>query len=565
MKFSEIPYERPDVEKNRTVAANAAEKIRSAATPEEAKTAFLDFLAEEDRVQTMMTVAYIRHTINTKDPFYEAEQTFADEQSPAIEEAMQNVMRALLASPHRADLEKEFGKLLFDGLEMSVRSFSPAIMELMSEENRLASEYQKLYGGAIAVFDGKELPLPLLGPYKLSPDREVRHRAFLAEAEFFEKHREEFDTLYDKLVKNRNAQARALGHKNYLELGYDRLGRNCYRYKELEAYREQIKRDVVPVADAVHEAQRRRIGVDEIMLWDNSLMFADGNAKPEGTPDEILAAGRKMYTEMSKETAGFADVLFGDELFDVLSRPGKAPGGYCTELPTYRVPFIFSNFNGTAGDVDVLTHEAGHAFAGYRSFVNNIPPFYRSPSIDACEVHSMSMEFLTEPWHHLFFGKQTEKYELGHAADALTFLPYGCMVDDFQHRMYENENLTPGERNKIWLELEKEYRPHLHFGDLPFYGRGGGWQRQLHIYLHPLYYIDYCMAQSVAFGFWCEAMKDHDAAFKKYLSFVDLAGTKTFGELVKSAGLLVPYEAGSMKKIAGTIGAWLAEAEKNFQ
>lgn len=557
MKFSEIPYERPDIEGIRTLAKDAAAKIASAATPDEAKAEFLRVMEEQDRIYTMLTVAYIRHTINTKDAFYEAERAFSDEQSPAIEEAVQSVMQALLVSPHRAALEKDLGKLLFDNLEMAVRAFSPEIMPLMAEENRLASEYQKLYGSAMALWEDKEIPLPLLGPYKLDPDRDVRYRAYCAEGAFFDAHREELDTLFDKLVHNRNEQARKLGYKNYIELGYDRLGRNCYRYAELAAYRAQIRDDVVPVVNEVREAQKKRLGVDQIMLWDNTLMFADGNAKPEGTPEEILAAGRKMYTEMSRETAEFAGVLFDNELFDVLSRPGKAPGGYCTELPLYRVPFIFSNFNGTAGDVDVLTHEAGHAFAAYRSFAKNIPAYYRSPSIDACEVHSMSMEFLTAPWHSLFFGKQTAKYELGHAADALTFLPYGCMVDDFQHRMYENEDLTPEERNKVWLELEQTYRPYLGFGDLPFYSRGSGWQRQLHIYLNPLYYIDYCMAQSVAFGFWCESLRDHGKAFADYLSFVDLAGTKTFAELVKSAGLPLPYEPGSMKAIASTVRDWL--------
>lgn len=557
MKFSEIPYQRPDIAHIQSLSRDAAARISSAPTPGEAKEAFLQFLEEEDRISTMLTVAYIRHTINTKDPFYEAEQAFADEQAPVIEEAGQGVMRALLASPHRAALEADLGHLLFDNLEMSVRAFSPEIMPLMAEENRLASEYQKLYGSAMALWDGKELPLPLLGPYKLDPDRDVRYRAFCAEGAFFDAHREKLDTLFDKLVHNRNEQARRLGYRNYIELGYDRLGRNCYRYAELAAYRKQIREEVVPVINEVREAQKTRIGTDHIMLWDNSLMFADGNAKPEGAPEEILAAGRKMYTEMSPETAEFAKDLFDNELFDVLSRPGKAPGGYCTELSFYRVPFIFSNFNGTAGDVDVLTHEAGHAFAAYRSFAKNIPAYYRSPTIDACEVHSMSMEFLTAPWHALFFGKQTEKYEFGHAADALTFLPYGCMVDDFQHQMYENESLTPEERNKVWLELEKTYRPYLGFGDLPFYARGAGWQRQLHIYLNPLYYIDYCMAQSVAFGFWCLSLTDRRKAFESYLSFVDLAGTKTFAELVMSAGLPLPYAQGTMRDIAATVRDWL--------
>ena len=214
-----------------------------------------------------------------------------------------------------------------------------------------------------------------------------------------------------------------------------------------------------------------------------------------------------------------------------------------------------------AGDVDVLTHEAGHAFEDYRAFKQELPSLLHSPTIEACECHSMSMEFLTAPWHHLFFGKQTDKYELGHCEDALVFIPYGCMVDEFQHKVYENPEMTPEQRNELWLSLEKKYRPWIDFDNLPFYSRGGGWQRQLHIYEVPLYYIDYCMAQTVAFQFWNLSRENYAEAWKRYMTFVDKAGTATFAELVESAGLKVPYHAGCIKEIGESISRWLEEHE----
>ena len=270
-----------------------------------------------------------------------------------------------------------------------------------------------------------------------------------------------------------------------------------------------------------------------------------------------LAAGRKMYEELSPETAEFAAELFGNELLDVLSKEGKAPGGYCTALPKYKVPFIFSNFNGTSGDVDVLTHEAGHAFAFYRSMHKGYISAYTSPTIEACEVHSMSMEFLTAPWHGLFFGDALRKYEIDHCEDALIFIPYGCMVDEFQHIMYENPELTPAQRNEKWLELEAKYRPWIDFDNLPFYGRGALWQRQTHIYTSPLYYIDYCMAQTVAFQFWIASMKDRKDAWERYLRFADAGGTMTFQELVETAGLKVPYADGVIREIGEAISQWI--------
>ncbi len=561
MKFSEMPYSRPDMEALAAATTQTLEAIKAAPNAAGQIAAYDAYEKKMQTAGTMQQIAYIRHTINTKDEFYNAENDYMDEIGPKLQELTHRVNTALLESPYRAELERHYGALMFKNLEIAARSFSPAIVELMQEENKLVSEYQNLYASATVEFDGKTMPLPLLGPYKQDPDRAVRKAAYEADAKFFDSHREELDTLYDKLVKVRDAQAKKMGLPNYIPLGYDRMGRNCYTAKDVAAFRDQIAEDMVPIVAKVKEAQRRRIGVEKLAFYDEPISFADGNAVPEGTPDEILAAGKKMYQELSPETAEFIDFMFENELFDVLSRDGKAPGGYCTEIADYKSPFIFSNFNATAGDVDVLTHEAGHAFEAYRAFKQELPSLLHSPTIEACECHSMSMEFLTAPWHHLFFGKQTDKYELGHCEDALVFIPYGCMVDEFQHKVYENPEMTPEQRNELWLSLEKKYRPWIDFDNLPFYSRGGGWQRQLHIYEVPLYYIDYCMAQTVAFQFWNLSRENYAEAWKRYMTFVDKAGTATFAELVESAGLKVPYHAGCIKEIGESISRWLEEHE----
>ena len=559
MKFPEMQYRRPDIDAMIALCKTAEEGIKNAPDAQTVLTIYRNLMQEQAHFYSMASLAYIRFTLNTKDDFYNTEKTFLDEQSPLLQGPAQAVDMALMNSPFRAELEEELGTLLFKNLEISVRSFREELVPLMQEANKLESAYQELYASATVEWEGETIPLPMLGLYKESPDRATRKKAFEKEGGFFDAHREELDTIFDKLVKNRNAQARLLGHENYLQLGYDRLGRNCYGYNELKAFRKQIAEDLVPVVTMTKEDQKKRIGVDEIHLYDHDFLFADGNALPKGTPDDILAAGKKMYDEMNPETAEFIDFMYENQLLDVLSKEGKAPGGYCSTIEDYKAPFIFSNFNGTADDVDVLTHEAGHAFAAFRAFKNNLPLYAQSPTMEACEVHSMSMEFLTQDFHHLFFGENTAKYEYVHAANALSFIPYGCMVDEFQHIMYENENLTPDERNQVWLDLEKKYRPHLHQEDLPFYGRGSGWQFKLHIYLHPLYYIDYCMAQAVAFRFWTMSLKDPADAWKRYLAFVDLGGTVTFEEAVRAAGIPLPYDEGSMGEVAREIAAWLED------
>ena len=557
MKFNEMPYVRPDLAAFQAKAEATAQKIAQASSAQEQIEAVLAFDQVQAEINTAMSLAYVRHTIDTRDEFYDQENDYADEIAPAVQEAEQKVSKALLDSPFRAELAERFGDLLFTNLEIAVRTFDPKNMALMQEENKLQSEYQKLYASAMVEWNGEKLPLPKLGPYKQSPDRAVRKAAYEAEGKWFDSHQSELDELYDKLVKNRTAQAKNMGYDNYLQLGYDRLSRNCYGPAQVASFRDQIAQDMVPIVAKVKKDQEKRLGVEKLKFWDDVLLFPDGNADPQGTADEILAAGKQMYHELSPETAEFADFLWDNELLDVLSKEGKAPGGYCTEFRSYKAPFIFSNFNGTSGDVDVLTHEAGHAFAGFRAMRKGYLGSMTSPTIEACEVHSMSMEFLTAPWHEKFFGPLTRKYEIGHCEDALIFIPYGCMVDEFQHRVYENPELTPAQRNELWLNLEKKYRPWIDFEDLPFYGRGAGWQRQLHIYLYPLYYIDYCMAQTVAFQFWIASMKDRADAWAKYLRFADAGGTRTFEGLVAEAGLKVPYAPGCIREIGEAISTWI--------
>ena len=557
MKFSEMPYERPDLEAAKAQCAALCSRIVKAQDAAEALAAAKEFDKMSQHIETLEILAQVRHTIDTRDAFYEAEQDFFDANSPALSEAQLDVTRALLASPFRPQLEQALGALAFEKMEVDVKASSPAVLDLMAEENALVTAYDKLYASAQIEFDGKKNTVSQMGLYKQSPDRAVRKAAYEAEGAWFDSHRNELDELYDKLVKNRTEQAKKLGYENYIPLGAIRMQRVGYTLADMAAYREQIKRDVVPVVAKLKAIQYARTGTADPKFYDDMFFFADGNAAPHGTPEEILAAGKAMYHELSPETAGFVDLMFENELFDVLSKEGKAPGGYCTGLADYKVPFIFSNFNGTSDDVDVLTHEAGHAFADYIAAQKDLPNILRSPGLESCEIHSMSMEFLTAQHHEKFFGADTPKYELSHAEDALFFLPYGTMVDEFQHLVYANPDWTPEERNAAWAKLETEYRPWLDFTGLPFYGRGAGWQRQLHIYECPFYYIDYCLAQTVALQFFTASLRDWPDAWQRYLALVNEAGCKAYPGLVAAAGFENPFVPGTMKKLAETVGAWV--------
>ncbi|MBQ8447438.1 MAG: M3 family oligoendopeptidase [Clostridia bacterium] len=557
MKFTSLPYSRPDIGAVCSEIELLTEKLQKAESAE----AQLEIIKEKEKLfsafSTQATIASIRHTIDTRDEFYEKENDFFDENSPVLEEKAQEFMNAVLCSRFRAELEEKMGKLIFANMEIDKKTFSPEIIPLLQKENALTSEYQKLYATTTAELDGEVMPITKLSPYKQNPDRAVRKRAYEAEGNAFEGRREEFERIYSELVRVRTEIAKTLGYESFVPLAYDRLGRNCYNAEKVAAFREQIAKHVVPVVSEIKQVQKARIGVDALKIYDDLFMFPDGNAKPEGTSEDILAAGKEMYEKLSPETREFIDFMYDGEFFDVLAKEGKAPGGYCTEIADYKAPFVFSNFNGTSGDVDVLTHEMGHAFAAYRAMRNVDIHDLQNPTMETCECHSMSMEFLTSPYHHLFFGESTPKYTLSHAEDSLIFIPYGCMVDEFQHIMYSRPELTPEERNEVWLSLEAKYRPHIDFDSIPFYSRGAYWQRQLHIFMYPFYYIDYCMAQTISFEFFLLSNKDSDLAWQKYLAFVDKAGTATFEEIVKSTDLVLPYENGAIESIADELKVWL--------
>ena len=558
MKFSQMPYERPDLEGMKQTLSGLVERLKGAASYEEAKAVFLEKEQELKHIDTQATLASVRHSIDTRDQFYDGEETFWNSAFPQLQEYMQAWTAAMLASPFRKDFEAEYGDLLFVNAEIQLKTFSPEIIPQLQQENDLTTEYEKLLASAQIPFEGKTYTLSQLTPFKTDADDERRLAAWKAEGQWYKDHQGDLDRIYDQLTHLRDAMGKKLGYEGYTTLGYYRMGRNCYTKEDVEKFRAAVVKYLVPVADRIYREQAKRLGKQYPMSFaDNALEFRSGNPRPQGTPDDILAQGKKFYDELSPETSEFFQTMLDNELLDVLSTEGKRSGGYCTSIPDYRVPFIFANFNGTQGDVEVVTHEAGHAFAAYRAMRSGCLSALEQPTMEGCETHSMSMEFLTSPWHEKFFGPLTRKYEVGHCEDSLIFIPYGCMVDEFQHLMYENPDLTPAQRNETWLKLEKKYRPWIDFEDLPFYGRGAGWQRQLHIYLYPLYYIDYCMAQTMAFQFWMASMENREDAWKRYLAFVDIAGTKTFEEAAQAVGMKLPYAPGCIKEIGEAISKWI--------
>ena len=558
MKFNEMTYTRPDIDALLARCRELAAKAAAAPDGDALVRLYYEQSEAFAEYNTAANLANIHYTCDTRDAYWKAEQDFFDANGPAVTNASVEISRAFLANPHVDALTEKFGTTCVAGMKNAVLSMDDRTVELQQQFNALVSRYQQIYGGALVELDGKQLTIPQLGPYKEDLNPAVRRATYEAEAGYFDAHRAELDELYGQIVQNLNAQARVMGYHDYSELSYVRMNRIGYGPEEIRKFRDQVANDVVPQLQKVMALRAKRTGIAHPAFTDLPILFRDGNPKPIPGYKARMDAARTMYHELSPETAEFIDFMQDNELFDVESRPGKMSGGYMTSLPSYKAPFIFANWNDTSGDVDVLTHECGHAFEGYVAERDPaIPADLECPGMESAEIHSMAMEFLTAPWHHLLFGKDTDKYALLHAEDSFVFLAYGCEVDEFQHIMYQNPDLTPDERNAEWLKLEKKYRPWIDFDNLPFYGRGAGWQRQLHIYECPFYYIDYCLSTMAALQFFLLSLTDHKDAWERYLRLVRRAGTASYTELLETAGLKVPFEEGSIKGIAQQMTDWL--------
>lgn len=553
--FEEYKYERPDVGSCEKAFEAAFAAFGTAGSAAEAESAAEKINALRKHLDTMYNLVEIKHTVNTDDPFYKAENDFMDETLPIFEGKTTQYYRLLLDSPFRGDLEKKWGHQLFALAEAQLKSFSPAVIPLMQQENKWASKYTELIAAAKISFEGEERTLAQLGPFTEVPDRARRKAAAEARFGYFAEHEAEFDDIYDHLVKIRTEIARKLGFENYADLSYYRMARIGYDKKMVAAYREQIRKNVVPVANRLYERQQKRIGVGTLKYYDEAFNFRSGNAVPKGDSQWIIRNGKKMYEELSPETGEFFHFMIDRHLMDLLAKKGKAGGGYCTYLFDYESPFIFSNFNGTSGDVDVLTHEAGHAFQVYSTHFAS--PEYCWPTYEGAEIHSMSMEFFTWPWMNLFFQEDTEKRKFSHLSGTLLFLPYGVAVDEFQHVVYEHPELTPAARKQAWKKIEEKYLPQRDYDGFDFLERGGFWQKQGHIYESPFYYIDYTLAQVCALEFWMKLQKDYKGAWKDYLHLCKLGGSRPFLELVKEAGLVSPFEKGCVESVIDAAASWL--------
>lgn len=563
MKFKDYKYERPNYEEIKKSFLELVDKIKNASTYDEQKLHINQLNNIRKHIETMSTLASIRNSINTADEFYDEEQNYWDEQGPLYTELNSDFYKAIVNSKFKDEIKKDYSEQFYKICEYSLKSFSPEIISDLQEENKLMSKYTKLLASAKINFKGEELNLSGLYKYMLSSDRNEREQSSKAYYNYFGEHEEEFDEIYDQLVHVRHNMAKKLGFKNFVELGYIRMDRTDYNPEMVVNLRKQILEYIVPLCNKLYEKQAKRLNLDKLTYIDENLEFLDGNATIKGDSDYIIENGIKMYQELSQETKEFFDFMLENELMDLETKHNKSAGGYCTYIPDYKAPFIFSNFNKTSEDMDVLTHEAGHAFQLYMSRDIDMQEI-NFPTLDSCEIHSMSMEFITYPWMETFFKEDSDKYKFAHLTSAIKFLPYGVVVDEFQHIVYDNPNMTSDERKKVWRDLEKKYLPHRDYEDNEILERGCWFFKQGHIFKDPFYYIDYVLAQICAFQFLKKMEEDRISGWEDYLRICKVGGTQSFLQIVKTGNLISPFDDKCIEYIIKNLETNIEKFERNL-
>ena len=564
-KFSEIEYVRPDFKKAKreiNAAVNIMKTAKDYATFKNAFNKCEDIINE---VETMSTVSYVRNTLDMNDKFYDAEQQYLNKASGSFSVIILKVIKTVLGSPFKKDIAEEYGDFLLNSLENEQKLVSPKIILLMIKQGNLCQKYSKTAALCQTEFRGEKLNFYGLLKRMQSTDREERKEAFNAWADLYESVSDKLDEIYDELVKIRVKIAKRMKFPSFIEYAYLSHARLDYDKKDVAAFRDAVKKYIVPLCEKLYEKQRAALGVDKLRCYDEELTFKEGNATPVGDKDRLVEQARSMYNELSKETGEFFEFMVKHELFDLDTRNGKHLGGYCTSLAKYGAPFIFSNFNGTSADVDVLTHEAGHAFQFYLAFREVSLSMQVSSTSEIDEIHSMTMEHFAYPYMDKFFGENADKYRYHHLVKAVECIPYLVSVDEFQHRVFENPRATAKDRRRFWKEIEEKYMPWRDYDGNKFMGEGGFWMQKQHIFLYPFYYVDYALAQTCAFQLYLRGKENFDTAWADYIRLCRAGGTKGYFDLLKTANLKSPFDEETLKTVAENIETAIAELESKLK
>ena len=544
---------RPEPSPTLTAALVAAEHERlagrvaaadAAAGPEPWNALQADWNALKVRVYGEGSRRRHRFSQDTRDAEAEAaEAEFREKILPAAQAGDSALVAALLASRHREAVAERHGRQLLRVLEVGQETLAPVNSDLRVETSGIARDYDKLLAGAEVTVGGEAMTLSRARGRLGSPDAELRREAFEAWSGWFVQRRDELAALFGSLVERRDLMGRNLGHENFVPLGYAGMLRTDYGPAEAAAFREAVLKNASPLHEALCREQAAALGTEALRPWDRG--FHPGFTLPTGAAEPVseqLDKAGRVFARLSPRLAAHFERMRAEGLIDLENRPGKAAGAYCTSFADTGQVAIFCNSIGDEGDVKTLMHEMGHAFQGWESlWIESVD--LRSPSLDACEVHSMGMEFLSLPHLDEFFSPEDcERFARGRWARAIQLLCYVSVVDAFQHWIYENPQASPDARDACWVELQDRFMPGIDWSGEAERHRAARWYAQPHVFRRPFYYLDYAIAETGAMQLALLDAQDHEACLETYLELCRLGGTRSVLELFDGAGLRSPFE-----------------------
>lgn len=493
---------------------------------------------------------YIAMTCHTDDSGAEKEYLhFVEEIEPRIKPRQFKLEQIYLDHPLRELLPKERYDVFDRHAKVHVELYRPENVPLETEEAKLGQQYQKLSGSLTVQFKGEEKTLVQMTRYLEEPDRALRQETWELVVNRRLEESEKFESIFEELLRLRGEIARNAGFSNYRDYAFRARGRFDYGPEDCERFHEAIELEVMPALRKLQEERREFLDLERLRPWDLAVDPLNRPAlRPFEKVDRMVAGTQEIFDRMDGELSRQFQEMRDLKLLDLENRKGKAPGGYQSTLAEARLPFIFMNAVGVQRDVETMLHEAGHAFHALAARGEDFYP-YRSAPIEFCEVASMSMELLGNEHLDRFYGREeVGRARRDHLEGILEIFPWIAAVDAFQHWLYTHEGHTRGERTAAWVGLMERFG-----GAVDWRGyeraREALWHRQLHIFLHPFYYVEYGIAQLGALQIWANAKKDRPGALRQYRRGLALGGARPLPELFQTAGCRFDFSAETIRPL----------------
>lgn len=470
-----------------------------------------------------------------------AEKYFREEVMPVSDNGNSKLLDALLASKHKGAIAGKYGQYLIEALETAVEPLAPINSDLRVKVGELNNQYDKLVASGEVTVDGKQVTLAVARSLQMSPDARIRKEAFIAYREWFGTHREEIARIFAELVKLRDTMAKNLGHENYIRLGYLDMRRTDYGEVEAEQFRAAVKKYAVPLQKKLYERQAEELGTPTLKPWDTgyfpSLSLPSGIAPVQ----EQLDKAQQVFDSLQPELGAHFARMRSEGLIDLENRKAKRAGAFCTSFSDEGRVAILCNSTGDEDDVSTLMHEMGHAFQGWESQPIEVVEL-QWPTMDACEVHSMGMEYLSLPKMNVFFGDaNAEKFARNRWRDSVEGICYICAVDEFQHWLYLNPNASLDDRDVAWNRIWDTYKPGLDWTEAEQL-KALRWYAQSHIFHVPFYYIDYAIAETGAMQLALMDAADHGKTMETYMQLCRIGGTKSVLDIFSTVGMRSPFD-----------------------